>query len=189
MKIKDILEEKKISIYQASHLSGVPYSTISDLCHEKTDIRKVNAQTLYQLAHFFNMSSDELFEKLIIKPFSAEDFEIFKSNVCHKLKKLGDFEFIKDNINNDYVSMYWNLNMYPEAFYYLALVDYLSDKNDIPIWNKYREYRKQKLRNPVFPLWITINEMTEEEAKKELQDVMPEFLKYNIYEGMIYDAY
>lgn len=45
-----LLKNRNMSEYALSKISGVPYSTISDMCSGKTDIRKCNCETIYKIA-------------------------------------------------------------------------------------------------------------------------------------------
>ena len=56
MTINELLREKKISKYRLSRLSGVPYTTINDICTGKTRIEKCSAETIYKIAKVFSIS-------------------------------------------------------------------------------------------------------------------------------------
>lgn len=58
--IKEIIETKKISQYSISKKSGIPYSTVSDICLGKTDIRKCNVETAIKLAKALDCTIEEL---------------------------------------------------------------------------------------------------------------------------------
>lgn len=60
--LKDILEEKGISVYKLSKDTGISYSTLNDIVVEKTDIKNVSANTLYRIAKYLNMSMERLYE-------------------------------------------------------------------------------------------------------------------------------
>ena len=62
MIINQLLESKKMSKYQLSKLSNVPYSTINELCNEKTDIRKCNAETVYKISKILDVTMEYLLE-------------------------------------------------------------------------------------------------------------------------------
>ena len=49
MTLKDILSEKKISLYQFSKETGIPYSTLSDIINEKTNIDTCTILTIKKL--------------------------------------------------------------------------------------------------------------------------------------------
>lgn len=62
MKFLELVVENDISEYALSKKSGVPYSTISDLCRGRTDIKKCNVETVYKLAKALNTTVEELVE-------------------------------------------------------------------------------------------------------------------------------
>lgn len=69
--------------------------------------------------------------------YKAIDFELYKSNICHIVKKQGELEFIEKTLVNNDVEKYWNRDNYAYAFYTLAMLDYLSKRNKIPLYSKY----------------------------------------------------
>lgn len=67
------------------------------------------------------------------------------------------------------------------AEHLVATVDYLSKKNDIPLCDKFSELRKIKLEQPYFvgdPSFL----------RSSGEKCIDEYLRYNIYEGDLYDA-
>lgn len=59
--IKDILEEKGLSVYKVSKETNISYSTLSDIVLEKTDIKKSSAELLYRLSKYLNVSMETLY--------------------------------------------------------------------------------------------------------------------------------
>ena len=60
MNIQTRLEQKGITKYRLSKISGVPKTTILDICSGKTSIENCNAKTVYLLAQALNCSMEEL---------------------------------------------------------------------------------------------------------------------------------
>ncbi len=120
------------------------------------------------------------------------NFELFKSNVCHDVKKHGELSFIENTLLNDDVTKYWKAENYPCAFYTLAMLDYLSKRNEIPLYDKYDYIRKQKLEKPLYPFSVILIKKIDasspiiDECKK---NAIPEFAQYNILEGDIFNVY
>lgn len=113
-------------------------------------------------------------------------FELFKSNVCHKLKALGDIQFLIDTIESKDIITYYNRKWYPECLYLLAMVDYISRENDVPLCEEYNQYRKLKLNDTIYPSSVlTATAVSKDESIKEkaLKNAIPEFLRFNIVEG------
>ena len=116
------------------------------------------------------------------------EFEIFKSNICHYLKDMGDIDFLIEVLETDKISFLYKKRWYPEAFYLLAMIDYLSKENDIPLCSKYDDIRSKKLKNPVYPLGVllTCEVLKSDEPRKKAEDeAIPEFKKYNIIESEV----
>lgn len=61
MKINEYLFNLNMSQYTLSKKSGVPYSTISDLCSAKTNIKKCNVETAYKIAQALGCTIEDLF--------------------------------------------------------------------------------------------------------------------------------
>ena len=59
---RDLLKRKSITAYRLAKQSGVPYTTVSDLCCGKTKIEKCTAETVYRIAKALDMTVEELLE-------------------------------------------------------------------------------------------------------------------------------
>lgn len=91
-------------------------------------------------------------------------FELFKSNVCHRLKEQGDIDFLIETLKEDMIRQYYDKKWYPESFYLLAMVDYIY---------------------PVGIL-ITASVLSDDSVKEDaVKHAIPEFLKYNIVESEV----
>ena len=112
-------------------------------------------------------------------------FEIFKSNVCHLVKSVGELDFIITMLENNEIRKYWDKQWYAEALYILAMIDYLSRKNAVPICDAYDDIRRYKLTKPLFPQDVNLVMMLDPESnvrEETLKNVIPEFLQFNIVE-------
>lgn len=119
------------------------------------------------------------------------DFEAFKSTICHMVKDLGDFDFIIDILGKNLVRIYWEREWYPEAFYLLAMVDYLSRIHNLPVCENYADIRCHKLEEPLFPRDVRMGVMLSPELDMReqcLKEAIPEFLRHNIVEAYIRDV-
>lgn len=119
------------------------------------------------------------------------DLELFKSNVCHRLKSLGDKNFIVEVLKSDIISVYYSRRWYAEAFYMLAMLDYLSRINDVPLCDKYHDMRTQKLQDVIYPAGILMLDFvfkTDKYRKESLEYAIPEFMRFNIVEADIRDV-
>ena len=78
-------------------------------------------------------------------------FDVFKSNICHLVKDKGELSFIRDMLCSDEVNKLYEREWYAECLYLLAMIDYLSCKNDIPLYNGYDKLRTGKLNKVLYP--------------------------------------
>ena len=62
MEINKLLQEKGMTKYRLSVLSGVPHATLSELCNGKTSIGKCSVETIYKLAKALGVSMETLVE-------------------------------------------------------------------------------------------------------------------------------
>lgn len=187
--LERILKEKNMSIYQCSKLSGIPYTTLSEVVRRKTNIGKCTAEMVYKLAKLLGVTVEELLQDSIDV---RSDFEIFKSNICHLVKDKDEIDFIIEALQKDDIRKYWEKKWYPEAFYILAMVDYLSRLNDIPLCTKYNDIRERSLKNTLFPRDILMAEklaMSPDIKEKSIRESIPEFIRFNIVESEIFNVY
>ena len=49
--LEAILKEKKMTMYQCAKLSGIPYTTLSEVVRGKTRLEKCSAETVYKLSN------------------------------------------------------------------------------------------------------------------------------------------
>lgn len=195
MYLNDLLTEKKISRYRLAKESGVAQTTIADICSQKTRIEKCSADTLYKIAKTLHVSMESLIEQEMdaknTEPYRSS-FEIFKSNICHIVKDKGDIDFIIDTLSSDEVRTLYNRKWYAEAFYLLAMVDYLSHENNVPLCTNYNDIRSQKLQDTIYPTSAILSDTamkTDIHRKKCIENAIPEFMNFNIVESEIRNVY
>ncbi|MBR6411203.1 MAG: helix-turn-helix transcriptional regulator [Clostridia bacterium] len=187
--LHSILKEKSMTIYQCAKLSGVPYTTLSELIRGKTRMEKCSAETVYRLSRVLHVSMDYLMQDTI-EPRS--DFEIFKSNMCHRIKDTDDLDFIIDTLKSNDIRSYWNKKWYPEAFYLLAAVDYLSRIHKIPLCSQYDDIRLYSLKSPLYPRDVQMSSQLDRNSESKercRRDAIPEFSRFNIMESEIRNVY
>ena len=145
MLISERLEKIKMTKYRLSKESGVPQATINDICSGKADLEKCAAGTLYRVAKVLGVSIESILESA--REDARSPFEIFKSNTCHHVKDMGDLDFILSILESDEIRRLFNKGWYPEALYLLAMLDYLSGENNMPLCTKYNDIRMQLLKH------------------------------------------
>lgn len=195
MSINEILEQKNITKYRLWKESGVPQATISDICTGKTRIEKCSAETIYRIAKVLDVSMESLIAPAV-RSMDEErrrpSFEVFKSNTCHRVKDMGDIPFIIQLLKSNQIRELYEKKWYPEALYLLAMLDYLSRENKVPICTNYNDIRSTKLQRPIFPSSVAIlcKTMKSDTPKEEcIRIAIPEFLRFNIVESEVRNVY
>lgn len=191
MKLTSLLRERQLSVYQCAKESTVPYTTLLDIVKGKTRIEKCTAETLYKLATTLNVAMEELLAECFREnenTSDSRDFEIYKSNICHLVKDKGDIDFIIDILKENQIRTYWERKWYRESFYLLAMVDYLSRENDLPLCNDYEDIRNCALPEPLYPRDVILAAKLDAslDVKEQcLKEAIPEFMRFNIIESEI----
>jgi len=191
MSINEVLEQKNITKYRLWKESGVPQATISDICTGKTRIEKCSAETIFRIAKVLAVSMESLIApavKRMEEERSRPSFDVFKSNTCHRVKDLGDIPFIIQLLQTNQIRQLYEKKWYPEALYLLAMLDYLSRENNVPICKNYNDIRNAKLERLVYPSSVILlcKTMKSDAPKEEcMRMAIPEFLRFNIVESEV----
>ena len=191
MSINEVLVQKNITKYRLWKESGVPQATISDICTGKTRIEKCSAETIYRISKVLDVSMESLIApavKSIDQERSRPSFEVFKSNTCHRVKDMGDIPFLIHLLQTNQIRELYEKKWYPEALYLLAMLDYLSRENNVPICKNYNDIRNSKLQKLVYPSIVVIlcKTMKSDKPKEEIiRMAIPEFLRFNIVESEV----
>ena len=195
MSINELLLQKNITKYRLHKESGVPQATITDICSGKTSIEKCSAETIFRIAKVLNVSMESLIAPAVQR--ANEDrrrpsFELFKSNICHMVKDMGDIPFIIQLLETNQIRKLYEKKWYPEALYLLAMLDYLSRENNVPVCKNYNDIRVAKLQRLVYPSSVVLLCKTlKSNAPKEecYRMAIPEFLRFNIVESEVRNVY
>ena len=185
MLINEIMQNKNISKYRLSKNSGIPYATLSDIISGRAQLEKCSAETVYKLSRELQITMEELLAPCFEKRCS---FELFKSNICHQLKELGDIDFIIQTLESNKIRTYYDRKWYPECFYLLAMLDYISRINEIPLCEEYNDLRRQSLQDVLYPSSvIAAAVVTDSDAEKQKAkaEAIPEFMRFNIVESEV----
>lgn len=185
MTIREILKEKKMTVYRLARESKVPYSTVNDICSGRAQLEKCSAETVYKLARALDVSMEELLAPCFVKRSS---FENFKSTVCHRVRELGDVDFIIQTLEGGEITVYYEKKWYPECFYLLAMLDYISRENNVPLDREYDDFRRCRLEKPVYPaglLAVSAAAGNDEALKEAEKTAIPEFMRFNIVENEV----
>ena len=186
MLINEQLEKKNLTKYRLSKESGVPQATINDICSGKADLEKCAAGTLYRLAKVLGVSIEDILDST--KGGYRSSFETFKSNTCHHVKDMGDVDFMIDLLETDQIRALYEKQWYPESLYLLAMLDYLSRENNVPLCDRYNDLRSRSLANPIYPAGVLVTcevLKSDEPLRKAEREAIPEFRRFNIIESEV----
>jgi len=185
MNLNELLGQKNMTKYKLSKTSSVPFATISDISTGKTNIKNCTGETLYKLAKALDVSMEELVADSMEY---RQNFETFKSNICHMVKDMGDMDFIIDTLETDKIRKLYQKRWYPESLYMLAMVDYLSRENELPLCNEYNDLRSVRLREPIYPasiITMSVLSDSDQPKKDSYANAIPEFRRFDIVENEI----
>lgn len=189
MTINAMLDQQKMTKYRLAKESGIPHATISDICSGKTQIEKCSAETLYKIAKVLSVSIEDLIRDRMEAPQEHRStFDVFKSNVCHRVKDIGDIDFIIEVLESNIIRQYYEKKWIPESLYLLAMVDYLSRLNDLPTAVELNDLRSKKLAKPLYPMSVVLADAvsrTTTHADRSIKAAIPEFMRFNIVESEI----
>lgn len=91
MNLQEYLDSMNITKYHLSRISGVPKTTITDICSGKSDIEKCSTKTVMLLAKALNLTMEELID--IASPYDENGMPKDKSYL-----ECGLPEFLRDSI-------------------------------------------------------------------------------------------
>ena len=121
--------------------------SLNNICSGRSRIEKCSAETLYKLAQILHVTIEDLIIdsiKRVAPPQNAISFELFKSNICHRIKDSGDITFIIETLKSNEIRRYYDKKQYPQAFYLLNSVYTRSGQNGTPNSNATNLHSSQK---------------------------------------------
>jgi len=185
MDINTLLAQKGMTKYKLAKISGVPQTTVTDICSGKAKIGNCSSATVYKLAQTFGVSMEQLIAGELEYRSS---FETYKSNICHLVKDKGDLDFLIDTLESGRIRELYEKQWYAESLYLLAMVDYLSRENDLPLCVEYSDIRSMKLTRTIYPagiLTLCAAFKSDDPKTESLREAIPEFLRHNIVEAEV----
>jgi transcriptional regulator with XRE-family HTH domain len=93
--IETILKRQGITKYQLAQKSGIPYTTLSDICSGKSKIEKSNAETIYKISKALGVSMELLTESGIR---DSEKEKAYETGLPKYLQH--DLDAYKDGLKN-----------------------------------------------------------------------------------------
>ena len=188
--LRVILNEKNQSLYQLEKNSHVSHATLNNIYNERCNIDNCSILIIFKIANALDISVDKLYKYLSYHDLSFitfdEDFDLFKSNTLQRLKKMDEKTFIQELINNDDIELLFEEKEYPKSLYLLSLLDYLSEKNNMELVDRYQHIRENRLSKLYVPKSIYL--LLQAKLIK-ISDIYKEsiktFLDHNIVEAEI----
>ena len=191
MLINERLEKLNMTKYRLSAESGVPQATIHDICSGKANLEKCSAGTLFRLAKALGVTVEEILRSAEKDSKLPGGFETFKSSVCHRVKEMGDAAFMIHLLESDEIRTLYTKGSYTEAMYLLAMLDYLSRVNHIPLCTRYEDIRSRRLSKPLFSSGVLVTGIvlqSDEPMRRAEREAIPEFRRFNIMESGVRDV-
>ena len=115
MNIQSLLNEKNMTMYRLSQISGVPKTTVIDICSGKSEIGACNARTVQRLSHALGCTMEDLMqldtsriEKDTGLPKSSERFE--KGLPAYLRKSIQAMVVSWDLRDSGKRDLHWDLN-------------------------------------------------------------------------------
>lgn len=181
MSFISLVRQQKMSGYRLSKESGIPQTTVTDLLSRKASLLKCNAGTLYCLAQTLGVSMEELLESEMKKKSRSDSFDNFRNKECHQLKKMGDISYLIAHLESGRIQKLYSDAILPQAFYLVAMADYLSRLHDVPLCKDFHAIRKKKLAKAIYPLSSRV--AGNPTGLKKLEEAaLPEFKRFAIME-------
>lgn len=116
------------------------------------------------------------------------DFELFKSEICHRVRRMGDVDFIMDTLKSGDIREYEKREWYEECLYLLAMLDYLCRVNDVPLCDEYDDLRRCRLQKTVYLRSIRVMAAAagnDDALRESEREAIPEFMRFNIVESEV----
>ena len=104
MNINEFLNNIGMTKYRLAKLSGIPHSTLSELCSGKTSIEKCSGETLYKIAKVLNVSIESLLDEKMTALAIEKSYEYgLPSYLQH------DLDAFKEAVskNSSLIDCYW----------------------------------------------------------------------------------
>lgn len=116
------------------------------------------------------------------------DYTNYTSELCHMLKRMGDLNFIREILDYVDIDQLLVLGRKKQALYTVAIIDYISKENAIPVKAELSKYRGMKMETLSFPAGVEMyTRIVRNDSLKEktLHSAIQEFLIYNIVESSV----
>ncbi|MCQ2461297.1 MAG: nucleotidyltransferase domain-containing protein [Clostridia bacterium] len=105
MELKELLEQRLISIYKLSKETGIPYATLHDVISKEAHLEKCSAETIYRIAKELGVTMEALLEPIMAERHEFEESlkraSLVVSDKYPQLKRVYLFGSRADGTNRD----------------------------------------------------------------------------------------
>lgn len=123
--LKDYLKNRDISIYALSKDTNIAYSTLNDLCNNKTNVDNCSIGVFIKISNYLNISIEELYSYCLIDEY----YEKYKSNIYIKRKKYFiTFDCDDEIVDLELCSVNDDNNKYLRTIVNWTIQDYFDSK-------------------------------------------------------------
>ncbi len=189
MTMNTMPNQQNTTKYRLAKKGDLPHVVIRGISSSKVQMKKRYAETPYRITKALDATATNIIRDPMepVKEHRSS-FDVFKSNVCHQVKDMGDLDFIMDVLQSDVIREYYQKQWMAECLYLLAMVDYLSRLHGLPLYSAYDDLRSKRLAKPLYPMSVVMADalsQTTVHAERSFQAAIPEFLRFNIVESEI----
>ncbi len=163
---------------------GSPYFINQVVAYAHSEAKEYSELTKEELKPFRVKGNGWLLKGKYIEAERCS-FESFMLYTRQRLANIGDEEFVKVVIDKGEISRLYEMKWFPEVYYLLAMIDYLSRLHNIQLDSAYDHIRSQKLDSVIYPAGVLMScEFwgSDEPKRKAEDDSIPEFKHFNIIE-------
>ena len=93
MELKTKIKLRYGSLKAFAEQTGVPYSTLHDICSHRTELLQCTCETAIRISQGLDISVDEL--------LGEETLQYFRDSIHHRIRREGAPQFILDQIEQD----------------------------------------------------------------------------------------
>lgn len=193
MSISELMKKTNLTRMELIRKSGIPESTLRGILNGNVQIERCEAGTLYRLARALETTVEAI---LFSDANACGDVEnvsetllgyyMFRRFMIRCLNAIGDLAFLSDTLAHDYVRKLYDGGKQLEAFYLLAMTDYLSRLHKLPLVLEYNVLRGKRVDCLVYPPEVASDTIFYGEMYRQMMcdkvDAIPEFLRHGLIE-------
>ncbi len=149
MDINQLLQQRSMTRYRLAKQSGIPQTTMTDICSGKARLENCSGETLYKIAKTLGVSMESLISDAVK---DSPDIENYANLINRRVEYMGALPFIIDTLESGEIQRLGDKRRRSECLYLLAMLDYLSRKNGLPLCADYAKLRREipeSMRNEI----------------------------------------